>query len=78
MSKTQQAEREIRIRTVTPGTPNTGNGIRYYVVHENDAVIHIDNRAINRYYQCAVTLAKLPNGNLANSAGQEFEIVSRS
>ena len=68
-------EKQIRIRCVVPGLPAIGNGIAYYVVSESATAIHIDNRATNRFYQCAVTLAKLPNGNLANSAGQEFEIV---
>lgn len=72
---TTKQDRQIRIRCVVPGQPSTGNGIRYYVVQESDAAIHLDNRARDRRFASTVTLAKLPNGHFANSAGQEFEIV---
>jgi len=68
-------ERQIRLRCVTPGLPANGNGIRYFVTQENDAVMHIDNRASDRRFRSQAILSKLRNGHLANSAGQEFEIV---
>jgi hypothetical protein len=71
-------EKQIRLRCVTPGLPNNGNGIRYYVTHENDVVMHIDNRASDRRFRSSAVLSKLSNGNLANSAGQEFEIVAEA
>lgn len=75
----KQPTNEIRIRTVTPNAPepNTGNGIRYYVVHESDAAIALDNCAPDPRFRVRVTLVKMPNGRLENSAGQQFEIVTR-
>jgi len=72
------ALREIRIRTLTPNAPepNTGNGLRFFVVQESASVIELDNRATDpRFRISGLFLSKLPNGRLANSAGQEFEIV---
>lgn len=71
----QPTDKPIRLRCVTPGVPNNGNGIRYYVTREDNATMHIDNRASDRRFHSATILTKLRNGNLANSAGQEFEIV---
>jgi len=74
----KQPTRKIRIRTVNPGEQAKGNGVLYYVTQESAAAIHLDNYALSPELRARVTLAKLPNGNLANSAGQEFEITRDS
>ena len=46
--------------------------LTFYVEHESEHAILIDNRVKGSLHTNAF-LSKLPNGNLANSAGQEFE-----
>jgi hypothetical protein len=60
----------IRIRAVDA----TGEGLRYFVTRESDAAIELDNRSPVAELRQRVTLVKMPNGRLANSAGQEFDI----
>lgn len=68
--------RQIRIRTYLPDLSNwKTKGIRYFVIEESNAVIMLDNLASKPRFRSRTTLSKLPNGRLANAAGQEFEIV---
>jgi hypothetical protein len=66
---------EIRIRTIIPGEQHSGNGIKYFIRAESDAVIDLDNCAIRPQFRSRITLAKMPDGTFENSAGQRFESV---
>ena len=62
----------IRIRAVDGPA---ASWLTFRVVHESEVAIHIDNDAKNPLFRCAVTLCKMPDGTLENSAGQKFYMV---
>jgi len=67
----KRGPRAIDLRAVTDGVVSQ-QPLRFYVIEESEAGVAIDNAAPNPMFRCRVTLCKLPNGRLANSAGQEF------
>jgi hypothetical protein len=73
MTMPKTTTKTIRIRAL-PAERGT-DGLLYYVEQESTAAIHLDNRAPNAMFRTRVTLSKMPDGTLENSAGQKFEIV---
>lgn len=69
-----EGTKKIQIRTKSADPLDREmSWLTFYVEHESDAAVHINNRVMGDLHT-ETTLVKLPNGNLANSAGQEFEI----